>query len=307
MNTIPSLLAAYREYLEHERQLAKATVTAYLSDLRTLDAFAPKPVEDMTVDDLRAFMRHMSKNGLKTATIHRKIGGFSTFWKWLKLQHVVTENITERLTLPKMQQRVPVWLSHDELRRFVMTPAPGSTKWVRWRNGMAWKTLAWFGVRRDELRKLRVGDVHLVDRVLIVRETKGKRDRVLPIPQKFFDELAAWVAERPADQYLFPSTGGDYWRKEFFYPAFYAHLEACGLSGKGITPHALRHTFAIHLRLRGVSIEVLKELMGHKDIKTTLKYLQFGPEQFQEAMELHILNSFGAKAENESDPSEAEV
>lgn len=290
MNTIPSLLTDYREYLEHERQVAKATVTAYLSDLRTLEAFVQKPVEEMGMDDLRAFMRHMSKNGIRTATIHRKIAGFTTFWKWLKLQHVVDEVITERIRLPRLQQKAPTWLTVEELERFINTPAQGSTWWVRLRNGLAWKTLAWFGLRRGELLNLRIGDVRLSDKLIVIRETKGKRDRVLPIPSQLLPDLERLMTKREEGDYLFSSVNGKEWKKDFFMYAFRRHLEACQLADIGITPHTLRHTCATHLRQKGVPIEVVKDWLGHKDIKTTLKYLHFGSEQFDDAMERHILN-----------------
>src|SRR5512138_2688857 len=235
MRTIVSLLNEYREYLEHERQLAAQTVKAYLSDLRVLNDFvSEKPIDEIGLDDLRAFIRDMSKHGLKTGTIHRRVGGFTTFWKWLRLQHFQVEVITEGLKLPKLQQKIPAYLTASEVKLFANTPSRGATPFIRKRNEMAFKTLAWFGLRRSELLNLKVSDVHLADKLLVVRNTKSKRDRMLPIPSGLVGEFEQWISKLKPDSYLFPSSNGKVWRQHFFYAAFYKHVADCGLSGRDI-------------------------------------------------------------------------
>lgn len=295
---IETLIPEYLEYLRYERQLAISTLKAYKTDLLRLAEFVQgQPVQDITRDDLRALVRDMSRQGLATGTIRRHIHGFNTFWDWLKITHRVQENQAELVQLPKLQRKVPDWLDVDELERWVNTPAQGQTPEIRWRNMTAWRTLAWLGLRRSELLNLRVDDVRLPDKEIIIRNSKGGKDRVLPIPDRLYSGLLQQMDKRPGAAFVFPSSAGNRWRERFFHQAFKAHVAACGLENRTITPHTLRHTFATQLIREGVDLSTVSRLMGHKDIKTTMVYLQHDPKIMRAAMDRHILNKIEAPGE----------
>ncbi len=291
MTNMLDLLSSYTDYLVHERQLAHATMVAYVSDLHTLESFLQKPLESITSDDLRAFMRHMSKDGKQTTTIRRKMHGFTTFWQWLHLQGIVAKVITEDLRLPKRPRKTPNWLSQNELLRFLNAERTDTTEFAQKRDSMAFKTLAWLGLRRSELLNLSVEDVDLNKGIVVIRNGKGRRDREIPIPETLIAEFAAYLADIKPTTYLFPSAAGKFWKPKFFSAAFHDQLKAADLEGKGITPHTLRHTFATHLIRQGVHITTLKELLGHQDLGTTMIYIHHDPATLREAMEHHILNS----------------
>ncbi len=114
------VLDDYIDYLRHERQLSESTIAAYVSDLRQLAEFmGHRPVQDVTRDDLRAFMRELSRQGRATGTIRRHMHGFSTFWDWLRLSHLVSENEAALIVLPKLKRKVPDWLTQDQFRGHV--------------------------------------------------------------------------------------------------------------------------------------------------------------------------------------------
>jgi len=290
MTSIIELLPSYSEYLMYERQLAQATMIAYISDLHTLESFLQKPIESVVSDDLRAFMRHMSKAGKQTTTIRRKMHGFTTFWQWLRLQGIVTKVLTEDLHLPKRPRKTPNWLSHDELLRFLTAERTDTTAFAQQRDSMAFKTLAWLGLRRGELLNLLVEDIDLNKGIVVIKNGKGRRDRELPIPDALTAEFESYLNEVKPGHYLFPSAAGKFWKPKFFAAAFHDQLRAAGLEGKGITPHTLRHTFATHLIRQGVHITTLKELLGHQDLGTTMVYVHHDPATLREAMQRHILN-----------------
>lgn len=288
---ILELLTDYREYLLYERQLSRSTLQAYMSDLRRLDAFLDtKTVAEISRDDLRAFMQSMAKTGLSTATIRRTFHGLSTFWVWLQLAGMANENVAQLLRLPKLKRKAPDWLSVEELERWMNTPAQGPTAGIRARNQAAWHTLAWLGLRRNELLYLKTDDVRLDDREIIIRNAKGGTDRVLPIPEKLYSHLYYQVFGRDNNDLVFPSRGYKFWPKEFFYKAFYAHVAACGLADRDVTPHTLRHTFATQLVRQSVDIATVSKLMGHKDIKTTMIYIHHDPAVMRAAIEKSVLN-----------------
>lgn len=283
MTTITALLPNYERFLRFELQRADATILAYLSDLRGLSCALDKPVEKITKNDLRGYMLARGEHGISRATVRRSIQGMSTFWKWCMDEQIVAVNATAGIVVPKRERRFARWLTEAELRRFVDTPDDNP------RNALAWRLLAWLGLRRNELRRLTVGDVSLSERLIAVRDTKDKEDRTLPIPAPLLQALENACLGRSAACYVVPGDQGGYWSARSFYGAFERHCEAAELPS-GVTPHTLRHTLATHMSARGVPLRIIQQWLGHARIDTTSHYLQVAPEFMTDALEKHVLN-----------------
>lgn len=290
MTTITELLPSYHEYMVHERALAPATVRAYYRDLVKLADFTTLSVEDIHRDELRRYMRELSKRGLAPATIRRMFHGYGTFWRWLMLEHIVSESATVGLNLPRLNKTTPRWLSEEELRRFANTPARSRRKKLAFRNMVAWKTLAWLGLRRQELLNLKVANVQLVDRVVVIRNTKSKRDRVLGLPGELHGLLESLCEGKEGEDYVFGVYGGR-WSLSSFNKAFERHVKLCRLVN--VTPHTLRHTFATLLTMRGVELHVVQALMGHARMSSTEIYLHASSTYLRDAMDKHPLHDAG--------------
>lgn len=283
MTTIIELFPAYERFLRYELQRADATVLAYLSDLRGLSCALSKPVESITKNDLRGYMRQRGEAGISRATVRRSIQGMSTFWKWCMDEGYVASNATAGIVVPKRERKFARWLTEAELRRFVDTPDDNP------RNALAWALLAWLGLRRNELRRLNVGDVVLGEQLIVVRNTKDKTDRTLPIPDVLLEPLQNACLGRAAGRYVVPGNKGGYWTAESFYRAFKRHCAASGMPA-GVTPHTLRHTLATHMSARGVPLRIIQQWLGHERIETTSYYLQVAPEFMADALTKHVLN-----------------
>lgn len=281
MTTITELSPAYERFLRFELQRADQTVTAYLSDLRGLSSAVNKPVEAITKADLRSYMQQRGERGISRATVRRSVQGMSTFWKWMMDEGYASANATAGIVVPKRERRFARWLTEAELRHFVDTPDTP-------RNTLAWGLLAWLGLRRNELLRMRVGDVSLTERLITVRNTKDKVDRTLPIPSALVGALKSACQGRAAACYVVPGREGGYWSPVSFYRWFRRHCEAAGVAG--ITPHTLRHTLATHMSARGVPLRIIQQWLGHARIETTAHYLQVAPEFMTDALEKHVLN-----------------
>lgn len=290
MSTIAELLPSYEDYMRNERRLAQGTIDAYLGDLRQLDRLLRgADVADTGVDHLRAIMRRLSQDGMKVSTIQRKFRGYSSFWRWLVLEKLVNENPVERVKLPRSEKKIAHWLTEPELERLINTPVERRLRRLEERDALAFKVLAWLGLRRSELLNLSVADVRFADGVVIVRNTKTRRDRLLPIPLPIRSELKAFIGDRITG-YVFTSWTGKKWGLKDFNRAFRQHVIRCGLDPDLVHPHTLRHTFATQLRMRGVDIQVVSELLGHADIKSTMVYSHVGPSSLRLALNLHPLS-----------------
>lgn len=290
MNLLQSI-DGYRQYLELERQLARATIVAYLRDIRSLAA----AVGDIDVaaverDHIRQYMREMKMQGRARATIQRYIWSLGTFFKWARYEGLrVDASPTDGIVLPKKKQAERAYLSESQLRTFAETPTTGDNAI---RDRAAWRMLAFLGLRRGEIQHLRVEDVNIEQRLIILRDTKDGHDAQVIIPDEIVPDLTAAIAGR-ASGYVCPAHGGGLWHGQEFTVAFRQHLKACKLDGRGFTAHSIRHTFAMVLVRAGVHIADVRSLMRHKDIKTTMKYLHHDPEGLRAALHKHPLLKAG--------------
>lgn len=282
MPAIVDLLPDFEDYLRFELQRSPATLFGYRSDLKKIAEALPGDVAAITRPMLRAYIRSATRAGASPHTVRRRANAISSFWRWLLVEEVVERDIVTGLALPRLEQPIIRWLTEAELHRFVETPDPNP------RNALAWKLLAWLGLRRNELLRLRVSDVDFANGLLIVRHTKSKRDRALPIPTVLLDDLHASTASRASDAFLLLGERGGYWYSTSLYHHFYAHCATAGLSD--ITPHKLRHSLATHLASRGVPLHIIQRLLGHKNVATTSRYLHAAPGDLRDALRLHVLN-----------------
>lgn len=256
-----------------EKQLKPETIRAYLHDLRGLHSFV-QAAQAVSIqrDDLRRYMRAMAADGAARATIRRKMQGYATYFKWLKYESIRPDVATDGLVIPKRHQREAAYLSVEQLQKFADSPIPDYKFCIPARDRAAWRLLAFLGLRRSEIINLKIEDVHLNDRQLILRDTKDGHDAALHIPDAIIPDLVAAIGER-VEGYVCPGYHGGIWRGSSLSISFKNYLVSCGLDGLGITPKALRHSFGTHLALNGVVVTTINKLMRHKEIRTTMKYI----------------------------------
>lgn len=284
MSTLIELIPAYRDYLRFERDLATGTLYCYTSDIRGLAKFlGDKPVDVINRDDLRAYMRSLSKRKFKANTIRRVIAGFSTFWTWMMLEKHVSENVSRYIQLPRKNVVQPRWMDESDLRAFAAAceAAPED------RISVSFLLLAFTGMRPGELRALRVADLNLETGSMTVRNTKSRRDRVLPIPEHLQPRIAALVKGRFNAEFVFGNQG--MWDRKQQHFAFRALIAEAGLKGKGYTMYSLRHSVGTLLALNAVPPQVIRDYLGHANLTTTDKYLHAAGVDLKRALARHPL------------------
>jgi integrase/recombinase XerC len=285
MNLLQSI-DGYEQYLRLERQLSKATIRAYLGDIKDLARWGGDvPVQTVERDHLRGYIRHMKEAGRARATIQRRCWGFATFFKWARYERLVTALPTDGLILPRKKKTEHTYLSESQMWTFVDTVTTGKHAL---RDRAAWRLLAFLGLRRGEVIGLRVEDVRLDDRIIILRDTKDGSDAQVNIPDAIVNDLKAAIAGRAAGYVCAAPEGGE-WHGQDFTAAFRRHLKRCGLDGLGITAHSIRHTFAVMMVRAGVHITDVQHLMRHKEIRTTMQYIHHDPEGIKAALHKHPL------------------
>jgi integron integrase len=212
----------------------------------------------------------------------------------------------DELGRPRMNRRLPVVLSHDEVGRVLGALPPGAHRLLA-------ELLYGTGMRLMEGLRLRTKDVDFDRRAIVVRHGKGGKDRVVMLPAALEaplrEQLAAahtlWAADRAAGQpgvmvphalerkypraaaswawfWVFPQAQPSddprsglqrrhHLLEQTFQRVFKAAVDGAGVH-KPATPHTLRHSFATHLLLAGYDIRTVQELLGHADVSTTMIY-----------------------------------
>ena len=184
------------------------------------------------------------------------------------------------ISLPSMKfpKKLPVVLSHDEVKQLVKVPS-------LLRHRLILALLYGCGLRRFELLNIKLPDVDLDRGMLHIREGKGRKDRYVPLGAHLCRGLRNYMqAERPY-VWLFNGKTNDGKLQQFSETGVqWVVKEAAKKSNirKHVTSHVLRHTYATHLLEMGLDIMSLKDLLGHADIHSTLVYLhvaQLGRER----------------------------
>lgn len=241
---------------------------------------------------LERYQRHLyyhRKADGRPMTLGSQLGCLAplkTFFKWLAKENHIPFNPASELTLPQPPKHLPrVILSVQEIETILREAEPKSAQGLRDRAML--ETLYSTGLRRMELTGLALYDIDLKRRLVIVREGKGRRDRVVPIGQR----AAAWVEKylleaRPqlliADsEMLFLTDYGEPITPEYLADRVRRYMAFAGIDKPGAC-HLFRHACATHMLENGADTRFIQALLGHADLSTTQIYTHVSIEKLRE-------------------------
>jgi integrase/recombinase XerD len=226
--------------------------------------FGRSPAE-LGPEHIRAYQLYLTnERHVATSTVVHAVSALRFFYR-VTLQK--DWPVTDAIPMPKVPRRLPVVLSPEEVLRFldaVKTP----------KHRAILTTCYAAGLRISEACGLKVSDVDSPRMMLRVEQGKGQRDRYVMLSPRLLDILRAWWTQRRPRHWLFPGEAPDV-------PITTGTIaRACQLAhwrsglAKPVTPHALRHAFAVHLLEAGTDVRTIQLLLGHRSLETTSKYLR---------------------------------
>lgn len=217
---------------------------------------------------------------------HQCLAPLKTFFKWLTRENHIPYNAASELQLPKLPKQLPrTILSIAEVEAVLMQAEPNNAQGLRDRAML--ETLYSTGLRRMELPNLKHYDVDLNRRIVVVREGKGKRDRVVPIGERACGWINKYLLEaRPQlmtgeRESLFVTDYGEGITPEFVAAKVRRYLEFAGIHKPGAT-HLLRHACATHMLEGGADIRFIQAMLGHALLTTTEIYTHVSIDKLQE-------------------------
>ena len=291
-----ALIEAFADHLALERHLSGHTVAAYRRDLIHLAEFLSRGHRSLAVatyPELRRFLAHQTTRGYARASIARRVGTIHTFYRWAATRGHVANDPAALLGRPKVASRLPSVLRAGEAVKLVEAAVPTegagpADRAVALRDRAILELLYGSGLRVSEVAGLTPDRVDL-DRGRVLVIGKGSKEREVPLSDFAVEAVRAYLREarqemapeRPPASLFFNRK-----KKPVGTRDIRAMVEQYGgrtLSGRRVTPHTLRHSFATHLLEGGADIRAVQELLGHASVATTQRYTHVSRTRLFEA------------------------
>lgn len=272
-------LEQFQDYLTFERGLSDRTVAAYRRDVGRWRAFVEdQGVEDpraVTVVHLRAWTFALKEAGLAPRSIRRAQSALRTYFGFLLGEGVIEADPTDRIQAPKVDRKLPEFLTEEEVARLLVAPDEGHA--LYWRDRAILEFLYATGVRVSELTELALSSLDREEGFATVFG-KGAKERIVPVGGPALRALGRYLRDvRPrldaggGQGRVFLNARGRPIRRESVWSLVRAAARRAGI-GRRVSPHTLRHSFATHLVEGGADLAAVQELLGHADISTTQVY-----------------------------------
>jgi integrase/recombinase XerC len=312
-------LKSFLAFLKHNRHVSPHTLRAYESDVTQYLAWVAGDTgkkmsvldaADLDMLSVRSHLTELNKAGKARSSVARKLSALKTFVRYLRREDLIEHDPTAMAVAPKRDQTIPVFLSEAEITRLIETPDTGDP--LGRRDRAILELFYASGLRLSELVAVDMEDLNLSGRMVRVMG-KGRKERLLPFNQSAADAIRMWMKDRAAIMAARTSKpSSPQALKSSRTPAFakatagrqdlkpsdplFINYRGTRLADRsvdrllrkyvaqcstrmGISPHALRHSFATHLLERGADLRAIQELLGHAALSTTQRYTHVNAAQ----------------------------
>ncbi len=274
------LIGAYENYLSKVKQASANTVASYMRDIRQfsnwLSATAALDVVEAQQENISQYLSHLQSDGRSGATLSRNLASLKNFYGYLVSSGFLEQTPVSDVTVDRGQKKLPNILTSREIELLLAQPTCVDAK--GYRDKAMLEMMYATGIRVSELIELDVDDVN--PELGIVKCTSGKKSRIIPLYPAALRSVVTYLRDvrgtmiaSPDEKALFVNVSGVRMSRQGFWKIL-KHYQATAHIEKDITPHTLRHSFAVHLLENGADLGSLQELMGHSDISSTQVYTQ---------------------------------
>jgi site-specific recombinase XerD len=269
------------------RSAADSTRRAYANDVGQLAEWATgikKSPAALRHRDLRRFAAHLSDRGISKAGLARKLAAIRAFYAALVRAGEMNANPADLVASPKRDRKLPRVLSRDEMQR-LLDRIPARTP-LEMRDRAMLELAYSCGLRAEEVVSLNVDAPDFEGERLRV-EGKGSKTRLVPMGEPAQAALSRYLERgRPAlvspdgEEALLVSKSGRRLHPSDVRRRLQRWVREAAIAG-GVSPHAMRHSFATHLLEGGADLRTIQELLGHASLSTTQVYTQVEPSWLQ--------------------------
>lgn len=257
-----TVMEALELYYNDNQYRLKSLKPNYSHFFYVCNYFKSQTIENFDINKIYNFIRYQkSVRQSKNRTINRYLSNLSAVFKHLKMKNIISENyINKEFYLKEYETEINIF-TNEEYAKLILTKSPIQ--------GIILAALT-AGLRHSEILRLRWDNINMEEKIIkLFNDTKTFRGRVIPLSNFFYE----WLENQPDKTgFVFPKWQNSNNRKTSFYYLIKKHLNASGVERKGRGLQSMRHTFATMLLKKGVDIRIVQELLGHKNIITTMRY-----------------------------------
>lgn len=273
------LIHAYENYLTKVKQASGNTVSSYMRDIRQFAQWLQSSVELDVLNasqlNISEYLKYLQVQGKSGATVSRTLASLKNFYGYaVATGFLEASPVTEEIHVDRGEKKLPQILTGKEVELLLAQPSAVDAKGIR--DKAMLEVMYATGIRVTELIDLNVEDVNL--ELGILKCNSARKSRAIPLYPAALRALSAYLREvrmmmiaDPQEKALFVNVGGSRMSRQGFWKIL-KHYQAKANIEKDITPHTLRHSFAVHLLENGADLGSLQELMGHSDISSTQMY-----------------------------------
>ena len=272
-------ISAYENYLTKVKQASANTVFSYMRDIRQFSEWLNQngscDVLAATQVNISGYLNYLQQEGRSAATVSRTLASLKNFYAYLVSTGFLAESpVSAQIHVARGEKKLPQILSGAEVERLLAQPAAVDPKGVR--DKAMLEVMYATGIRVTELISLNVNDVSLD--LKSIKVGTSQKSRAIPLYPAALRALTVYLREvrdtmvaDPLEQALFVNVSGIRMSRQGFWKILKSYQAKAHIE-KEITPHTLRHSFAVHLLENGADLGSVKELMGHSDISSTQVY-----------------------------------
>ncbi len=272
------LISAYENYLINVKHASANTTVSYLRDIRKFEDWLKKggctELAEVSQLNIADYVAHLHQINSSAATVTRSIAGLRNFYAYLQSSGFLRENPVRDVHTDRGEKKLPQILTNREVELLLEQPDLSGAKGIR--DKAMLEVMYATGMRVTELLNLNISDVSLDGGFV---KCTGKKVRYVPMYAGAVKALSNYLhgarqfLTSSAEEALFVNVSGERMSRQGFWKIL-KHYQQTAQIEKEITPHTLRHSFAVHLLENGADLRSIQEMMGHSDISSTQFYTQ---------------------------------
>ncbi|MBQ9167980.1 MAG: tyrosine recombinase XerD [Oscillospiraceae bacterium] len=285
------LIGAYENHLSKVKQASANTVSSYMRDIRQFSDWLLQSENLDVVDaaqlNISDYLSHLAEEGRSGATVSRSLASLKNFYAYLVSSGFLDHTPVVDIHVDRGEKKLPQILTGREIELLLAQPACVDAKGFR--DKAMLEVMYATGIRVTELIDLDVDDVNL--ELGIIKCAGTKKSRAIPLYPGALKALSVYLKDIRSgmladqeEQALFVNVNGVRMSRQGFWKIL-KHYQATAHIEKDITPHTLRHSFAVHLLENGADLGSLQELMGHSDISSTQMYTHMVDQRLKSVYE----------------------
>jgi integrase/recombinase XerD len=284
-------LLAFLQHLEKKSNYSGNTTAAYKNDLGQFLQFLQNgrfahlaDWDEITEEVVNEYVDHMkTQQTYASSTVARKVAAVKSFFNYLRSRKLIAKNPAKEVDSPKVKKRLPQTLTAEEVEQLLAAPTRKQSP-KNLRDAALLTVLYATGMRVTEVVSLSIDDIDL-DKQILTCPGENEEKRRLPFDKNTHTILQAYLHDgRPnliknkSESALFLNHRGQQLTRQGLWLIIKAYARQVGLN-QAVTPHTLRHSFAVHKINSGSDLQEVQRLLGHANISTTQIYTQLNEKR----------------------------